>query len=116
MERHWFDPPPSLIGWLVVEPHDHQLLCGGFNLMKRTLVACCWICQSYRLTESLSPGLRQSDLLQGTLQGLQVFMHLAQSALDLARLVQNLHAAGKGVVVNCEGALDGRGEFSVEIP
>lgn len=43
------------------------------------------------------------------MKGLQFFPHLAQRVLDLAGLIQNLHAAGKGVVANCKGPLDGRG-------
>jgi len=47
-------------------------------------------------------------------KGLQVLSHLAQSVQDLARLVQKLHAAGKGVVANCKGAVDVGGVFPVE--
>lgn len=51
--------------------------------------------------------LRWAEPLQGTVQGLQVLSYVAQSVLDLAGLVQYLHAAGKGVVANCKGTLDG---------
>lgn len=63
--------------------------------------------------------LRWAQFLQGTLKGLQVFSHLAQSILDFVGLIQNLHTAGKWVVANCEGSLDGRrvspGEVNKEV-
>lgn len=59
--------------------------------------------------ENLLPVLRWTELLQGAVKGLQFFPHLAQRVLDLAGLIQNLHAAGKGVVANCKGPLDGCG-------
>lgn len=62
---------------------------------------------SVSLQRVCSWSLGRAELLQGSLQGLQVFSHLAQSVLDLAGLVQNLHAAGKGVVTNGKGTLDG---------
>lgn len=49
------------------------------------------------------------------MEGLQVFSHLAQSGLDLSGLIQDLHAAGKGVIADCEGALDVGRVFPVEI-
>lgn len=55
----------------------------------------------------LSLVLRWAELLQGAVESLQVLPHLTQRVLDLAGLIQNLHAAGKWVVANCKGTLDG---------
>lgn len=65
--------------------------------------------------ENLLMVLTRAELLQGAVKGLQVFSHLAQSVLDLAGLIQDLHAAGKGVVANGEGALDGCRESPAEV-
>lgn len=50
--------------------------------------------------------LRRAELLQSPVEGLQVLPHLAQSALDPGRLVQDLNAAGERVVADRERALD----------
>jgi len=49
---------------------------------------------------------RGAEPLQGSVEGLQVFPHVAQALLDLAGPVQNLHAAGERVVSEREGPLD----------
>lgn len=50
---------------------------------------------------------RGAQLLQGILKDLQILPHPAQSILDPARLIQNLHRAGKRVVAHCKWPLDG---------
>lgn len=57
----------------------------------------------------ISAELRWAELLQGAVQGLQLLSHLAQSVLDLTGPIQDVHAAGKGVVAHRKGTLDGCG-------
>lgn len=59
--------------------------------------------------------LRRAELLQGAVQGLEVLPHLAQGVLDFTGLIQDLHAAGEGVIADCEGALDVCRVFPVHI-
>lgn len=59
--------------------------------------------------------LRCAELLQSAVKGLQVLPHLAQSIPDLARLIQNVNAAGKRVIAYGKGALDARRILPVKI-
>lgn len=61
------------------------------------------------------PVLRRAELLQGAVQGLELLPHLAQGVLDFTGLIQDLHAAGEGVIADCEGALDVCRVFPVHI-
>lgn len=78
-------------------------------------MSCPFVCVILISAENPFLVSRGAELLQGAVKGLQLFPHLAQSVLDLAGLIQNLHAAGKGVVANCEGALDGCGVSPGEV-
>lgn len=62
----------------------------------------------FSFSEHLFQFLGCAEFLQGAVKSLQLFPHLAQGILNLLRLIQNLNAAGKWVIANPKGALDGR--------
>lgn len=87
-----------------MEPHKHDyiVIIFVFFRIKSGQMSVPAVCMTF-----LSLVLRGAELLQGAVESLQVLPHPTQRVLDLAGLIQNLHAAGKWVIANCKGTLDG---------
>lgn len=80
--------------------HENRLYFYLTKVLQREAVAL-WLLGNLPLAS------RPAQLLQGVLKAPQLLPHLAQSVLDPAGLVQNLHRAGKRVVAHRERPLDG---------